>query len=233
MRKMIGLGLALATGLVSTAALAQEPAAPAPAPAAAPSEPAAGASASAGGEAKGSGISVGLRVGYALPMGDGAKDSKMSDQVKGAIPFQLDALYRISPNLGAGLYFSYAIVSVNKDKMPSGVDVSASWMKYGLQLQYSISPAESMNPWVGFGLGLESVKTSASAGGMSFDSTISGLEFAHLMAGLDFKAGDAMRVGPFVDFSLGQYSSVDPGGDIQEKAMHQWLYLGVRGMYDL
>jgi hypothetical protein len=234
MQKMIALGLALACGLVTTAALADEPAGGAAPAAPAPAAPAAaGASAGASSSGGGAGISVGLRAGYAIPMGDAEKNSKMSDFAKGAIPFQLDALYRVTPNLGVGLYASYAIVSPNKDNMPSGIDVSASWMKYGVQLQYSISPGESMSPWVGYGIGLESVKLTASASGISTSFTTSGLEFAHVMAGLDFKAGDALRVGPFVDVSLGQYSSSDPGGDIQDKAMHQWLFLGVRGMYDL
>lgn len=214
MRKMIGFGLALVTGLVSTTAFAQEeePAAPStPAPAA--------ASAST----EGMGISLGLRAGYALPLGEGAKDRKMSDVYSGAIPFQLDALYHVTPNIGVGLYFSYGIVSLKN--APDGV--SASWLKYGVQAQYRLNPGEA-TPWFGLGLGLESV-TSSGGGG---SSTISGIEFAHLMAGYDFKVADKLNVGPFADFSLGQYSSVE-GNDIAEKAMHEWLFLGLRGTYDL
>ena len=41
---------------------------------------------------------------------------------------------------------------------------------------------------------------------------------------------------PFVAFSLGQYSSVSVNGtssDITDKALHEWLFLGVRGQFDL
>lgn len=217
MRKVFGLGLALVTGLVSTAALAQE---------AAPTFEAS--------SDKGIGLSLGLRAGYALPLGDVAKDAKMSDSFSGAIPFQLDALYRVTPNIGVGLYFSYGIVSL-KD-VPSGVDASAHWLKYGIQAQYRLDPEASSTPWFGLGIGLESLSQSASAGGISMDSSLSGIEFAHIMAGYDFTVADKLSVGPFVDFSLGQYSSGEINGtskDIEDKGLHQWLFIGVRGNYDL
>ena len=221
MRKLTAIGIGLAVGTFGVTALAED------APAA--------ASASSSADS-GIPISIGLRAGYALAFGNQAKDAPMSDFVKGAIPFTLDALFRVTRAFRVGLYGSYALMSL-ADKAKGGADVSGSWLKYGLELQYHLSPEASMNPWIGYGIGLESAKINSTL----FSASTNGLEFAHLMAGLDFKATSAISVGPFVDFSIGQYSSVSAqiGGtdvasqDIKDKAMHMWLYFGLRGNYDL
>lgn len=109
----------------------------------------------------------------------------------------------------------------------ASVDCSASQLRFGLQGQYHLSPGESMNPWFGLGVGLEMVDQKAG----DTKSGVSGLEFATLMAGADFKVADNIGVGPFLNFSIGQYSKVtgDNEGDIEDKAMHQWLTIGVKG----
>ena len=176
-------------------------------------------------------IKVGLRLGYMLPMGDAAKDSKLSDAVSGGIPIQLDLGYMVTPNIMVGAYASYAIIMLSsdaKDKCDAAkVDCSASQLRFGLQGQYPLSPGQSLDPWFGLGLGLEMVdsKSGDAKGGFS------GLEFANIMAGADFKATDSLAVGPFVNFAIGQYSKTtgDGGADIKDKAMHQWLTLGVKG----
>lgn len=57
--------------------------------------------------------------------------------------------------------------------------------------------------------------------------------------GLDFRVHRGFGIGPVVDFSLGQYShfhSEFPGqpttdGDIKSTAMHEWLMIGLRGVF--
>jgi hypothetical protein len=59
------------------------------------------------------------------------------------------------------------------------------------------------------------------------------------MAGVDVRASRGFGFGPFLDFSIGQYSHVKvdfsrwpaEDHDIADKAMHQWLALGVRGVF--
>jgi hypothetical protein len=55
------------------------------------------------------------------------------------------------------------------------------------------------------------------------------------MAGLDFRLSRTFGIGPVVDFSFGQYRtlSVEVNGEtteaaIQNKALHEWLLIGVR-----
>jgi hypothetical protein len=175
-------------------------------------------------------IKVGLRVGYGLPMGEIAKDVKMSDAYSGMIPIWLDLGYMVTPNIMVGLYGQYGIMMLSSDAKDGcdalNVDCSASDIRFGLQGQYHLSPGESMNPWFGLGIGMEMVNAKVGDAKAGY----SGLEFANLQGGLDFKAGP-LDVGPFVSFSLGQYSKTtgDNSADIKDKGMHQWLVLGIKG----
>lgn len=190
-------------------------------------------------------ISLGLRVGYGIPMGKVQDDLtvagqtqefKLSDTVSSALPaLQLDAGYFVTPEIMVGGYFGYALLSVADDACPSGADCSANQLRFGIQGQYHLSRGESLDPWFGLGFGYESISTSISAGGQSVDGSISGLEFVSLNGGADFEVADGIGVGPYVSFALGQYSKVsDSAGndvDIDKTAMHQWLTLGVKGTF--
>jgi hypothetical protein len=66
-----------------------------------------------------------------------------------------------------------------------------------------------------------------------------GFEFAHFMAGLDFRLTRVVGIGPFADFAIGQYSrtssettingvTVKSDGDIQNTALHEWLTIGAK-----
>ena len=191
------------------------------------------------------GLQVGARLGYGLAMGDVAKDSKMSDGVKSQIPIWLDVGYNVSDSLMVGAYVQYGIAQLADKACPDSADCSASDLRFGVQGHYHLSPGESMDPWFGLGVGYEIASASASGEtmGQKFDSTASysGFEFANLQAGLDFEASEGLGVGPFVSFSIGQFSSAnlsvtgqpDQDGDIKDKAMHQWIVFGVRGAFNL
>ncbi len=188
-------------------------------------------------------ISLGLRAGYGIPMGKAQDDLtvagqtqefKLSDRFSSAFPaLQIDAGYFVTPEIMVGAYFGYAILSIKDDACPNGADCSANQLRYGLQGQYHLSRGESVDPWFGLGIGFEDVSTKVEGGGLSGDGGFSGLEFVSLNGGADFEVADGIGVGPFVSFSLGQYSKTtgDGGGDIDKTAMHQWLTLGVKGTF--
>jgi hypothetical protein len=226
-------GMGLVVFSASLSAFAQDaepaPAADTAAPAPAGGTAVADASASSGGYADKK-IRLGLRLGYALPMGSVADGSKMSDLYSGQIPIWIDAGYMVTPNILVGLYGQYGFVSVKN--CPTGVSCSAHDLRFGVQGQYHIMPTQSADPWLGLGVGYESLSTSLSGGGLSVDGSVTGLEFLNLQGGADFKIADAFAVGPFLSFSLGEYSSAT-GGSIDKKAMHEWLTFGVKGTFGL
>lgn len=245
-RRITSLAFGIAMACFATSALAQEDGAAeeaAPAGEEAPAgDTAGGGEAASGGAAvstdappdAGGKIKIGLRLGYSIPMGDSAKDSKLSDGISGVIPIWLDLGYMVTPNIMIGLYGMYGIAMLNSDIKDACDDCSASQMRFGLQGQYHISPAASLDPWVGLGIGYEimSFKAPNPVGTGTIDADLKGIEFANIQGGADFKVSDALTVGPFLSFSLGQYSK-SGDADIENKAMHEWLTLGVKGTFGL
>lgn len=192
-------------------------------------------------------LSLGARLGYGFAMGDAAEDTGLSDFVKAQIPVQLDLGYRVSPALTLGGYFSYGIGRVGDglifEGVPpldeacdtDGVDCSMRVYRLGVQLDYRfVGP--STTPWIGAGIGYEWVSFNMDAFGTEIELGLKGLEYLNLQGGVDWKVADKFSVGPFAMFSIGQYSTGSQDGDdfdIENKAMHQWLQLGVRGRFDL
>lgn len=182
-------------------------------------------------------FTLGARVGYAPAMGDYAKDSPLKDGVKSQIPIQVDGLYKFTPQFAAGLYFSYGIgqlSSAASDECDlNGVDCSASTMRLGVQGTYSLTNVSpTFVPWLGAGLGFEWLTQKASFGGVSASADTTGFEFLNLQGGADYKVSDAFALGPYVLFSMGQYSSFE-GTSIPDKGVHEWLHFGIRGKFDL
>jgi hypothetical protein len=175
---------------------------------------------------------VGARVGFAPAMGDAQKDFAMSDSVKSQIPLQLDAAYKVTKDIAVGGYFSYGIGQAECDE---GVDCSANIMRFGVQGLYTFNSLQlPLVPWAGVGFGYEIA--SGEVGGVDIGS--SGFELLNLQAGGDYKVNEKFAVGPYVQFSLGQYSKAEFDGESQDipsdaKAMHQWFGFGIRGKFDL
>jgi hypothetical protein len=177
-----------------------------------------------------SGLALGLRVGYAIPMGKagvvpaqdgGATDTSndgLHDTIKGMVPIWFDAGYRINPALYVGAFFQYGFGLVNKDKNEicnQGLSCSAHDIAFGANVHYHILPDAQFDPWVGLGLGYELVTASESGSAtienttfnVDGSATLKGFQFLILEAGGDFKATPDFAVGPFVNFALGEFTS--------------------------
>jgi hypothetical protein len=190
--------------------------------------------------AAGAQVSLGLRLGFAPSMGDAVKDGKMSDGVKSQIPIQVDALYKLDKNLALGGYFSYGLGQLGGEIADlcdaSGADCSATSMRAGVQLQYALDAKGAWVPWGGIGAGYEWGKLSMDPGSVSYR----GFEFLNLQVGGDYKVNERFSIGPYAQFSMGQYSNatMDDGTDstsdsIDEKGIHEWFGVGLRGNFSL
>jgi hypothetical protein len=193
-------------------------------------------------------VQLGLRVGYAPAMGEAEKDFKMSDGLKSQIPLQLDALYKVTKDIGVGAYFAYGFGQVDiTDVCEDGVDCSGNVMRFGVQGHYTFNQLKSpLVPWAGLGFGYEIGKAKAEQGSQSIEVTYSGFEFLNLQVGGDYRVNEKFAVGPYLQFSLAQYSKFDfkdntdlqefggdEDGDVEEKSMHEWFGFGIRGTFDL
>jgi outer membrane protein W len=189
-------------------------------------------------------IKLGLRLGYAVPSGKVSGDTtvagvtnpgeKLSDGISGQIPIWIDAGYMVTPNVLVGLYGQYGFAQVKN--CDTGASCSAHDIRVGVQGQYHIMPDQGVDPWLGLGFGYESLGISESAGGLSVDGSLTGWEFLNLQGGVDFQVADAVTVGPFLSFSLDQYSSRkfgDTSTDFDSKALHEWITFGAKGTFGL
>jgi hypothetical protein len=189
------------------------------------------------------GFQVAVRTGVTVPFGSVQKDVKMSDELGVQLPLFADVGVKIIPQLFIGGYVGISVGAVG-DTVSSACDrltVSCSSIggRIGLQAQYHVLPDGKVNPWIGYGIGYEIAGASGSRADNKFSAALGGVEFAHFMAGADFRISKVVGLGPFADFALGQYSissveqtrfgqTLKSDGDINDKALHEWLTLGVK-----
>ena len=196
-----------------------------------------------------SGLQLGLRTGFGLPLGkpwDTPGD--MAGDVRGIIPVWIDAGYRINPSIYVGAYGSLGFAIMNTSSNPacsSGGSCSATDIRFGVDAHYHFSPGEDFDPWVGLGVGYEFWNLKLGIPNtLTYSRKLKGFEFLDLQVGGDMKVATDVAVGPFVSFSLGQFShakvtSSTAAGtsvqddDIKNTAMHYWLMLGLRGAFNL
>ena len=190
------------------------------------------------------GIEVGLRVGYAAPMGavrsssfDGnTMDEKLSSLVRAQVPIRLDVGYRINPNIYVGAYFAYGLGLVSKDReqlcAQFGTDCAVHFVDFGIMGAYHILPSAMLDPWVGLGLGYETAQSS----GIGF----SGPTLFDLQAGVDYRATSSVSLGPFASYALGQYRTCSTPSnplalscEVGMKALHEWLTIGIKASYGM
>lgn len=186
-----------------------------------------------------------LRTGFSLPFGkvDGDSDAKMSDTVSGQVPLFIELGGKPIKQLFLGAYLGLGIGGVTGDLEDDcdqyDVDCLAFSAHLGAEVQYHILPHEDLNPWVGYGIGFESLSIAVTQGDEDGNLSFGGFQFARFMGGVDFRINRTLGIGPFVDFSLGQYSSYrvdapafpDDEIDFDDKALHEWLTIGARFVF--
>lgn len=187
-------------------------------------------------------VSLGARLGYGLPLGQAAEDIDLGDLVKGQIPIQLDLGYRATPALTVGGFFAYGFGFAGDDTLGmgdvcdlDGVDCSTRVYRVGVQVDYRFA-RPSATPWVGLGVGYEWASLEVEGPGGEVKLSVKGFELLNLQGGVEWKVARNLSVGPFAMLSIGRYSSAEVDGadeDIDDKAFHEWLQVGVRGRFDL
>ena len=204
-------------------------------------------------------IEIGLRVAYAIPFGTRGTtethriDTKLSDEINGMIPIEIDAGYRITPRFYVGLSFQYGFAFVNTSTnpecagdprfSPTGQSLSCSSrdLRLGANAQVHLAPGHSFDPWLGLGVGYEwlSFDVSGPLINATVDAAASGLESANFQLGGDIAVARNVAVGPFFGVSLGHYRSVSMTGpavystEVTNEALHEWLEFGLRGAFDV
>ena len=191
------------------------------------------------------GFQLGLRTGLAVPLGkaDGAPNGEMANLFSAQVPLLVEIGGKVIPQLFVGGYLGLAFGGTAGDLQRTCVSSHATCFAAGARLgaeaQFHILPAARANPWIGYGIGYESVAVGFSEGSRTGSVSYNGFEFAHFMGGVDFRFSRVFGLGTFASFSIGQYRrshyelSGDPviEGDIPEKAIHEWFTVGLRTVF--
>jgi hypothetical protein len=183
---------------------------------------------------------LGARMGFGIPIGkvNGYATVDISHSVVGEIPLWLDIGYMVTPDVMLGAYGQFApLVTRNCD---TGASCRGSNVRVGIQAQFLLSTVEKVNPWVGFGFGYEILSLDERLTGDEVTASARGFELAHLQAGVDLRVTPALGIGPFVGYSIGQFSRATTSNavgstsrDLVNPVMHEWFEFGVRGVLAL
>ncbi|HET9931539.1 MAG TPA: hypothetical protein VFQ35_12655 [Polyangiaceae bacterium] len=182
------------------------------------------------------GFQLALRTGYSLPLGKVWKGFPMSDLTTGQVPLLLDIGGKPIPELFLGAYIGFAFgkaAGVTKDVCEVGGGCATGSFRLGIEGHWHFLPGGWLDPWAGYGIGIESLAVGKSKDGTMDSYAVAGFEFAHFMLGADWRPERTVGLGPFVDVSLGKYRSVTTNSetdDIPNTALHSWITLGVRGV---
>jgi hypothetical protein len=193
------------------------------------------------------GVSLGLRTGWALPMGALAKGDPQRSNFTGMLPLWIDAGYRFSDQIYLGAYFQWAALFVADDFCPKILKCSADDLRFGINAHWHFKRliehgdwAGAFDPWVGLGTGYESaLEHVETLSGAKSQETNHGFEYANVQLGGDY-VGGSLHVGAFASLAIAEYvrrAHTTPNGTegfvIPDPAVHYWFFLGVRGQYDL
>jgi outer membrane protein len=179
-------------------------------------------------------IEIGARAGFAAPFGnvEGRNGDSLDQTIRYAAPLWVDLGVRPFPLLLVGLYATFAPGWTGDALAATCGTCSTDFARFGAQAHLHPLPQSRWDPWVGAGAGYEWLRINASQGGL----TANGWELVNVQAGLDLRLAPAVLAGPFVALSLGQYDESSPSNlghtPFADKALHQWLVLGVRGAFD-
>jgi hypothetical protein len=198
---------------------------------------------------------VGMRGGYALPLGNvrssaAEGDVAMADLVSAAIPVWLDAEYAPIPQLVLGLSLIYApaltapaAADLASDELdaaaprgcPDGESCSSFFIRPGGHIAYHPLPHAVVDPWIGAGVGYEWFRYTTTLGDTKNKVTYHGPELIHGQLGLDFRLTKSTWLGLFGAFEVGRYvgcglkiNTRAGSCNLVDRTQHEWATAGLR-----
>lgn len=182
-----------------------------------------------------SGFRLGIRTGYALSFGAVAEQSNLHDVMPGHLPFWIDVGWRPSAAIVLGVFGAAGIGAV-ANGCPTGFTCNATLMRVGVNAHVHLRPDKLVDPWLGVGIGWESLSIAIVGNDGGQVERASGLELFDVQIGVDFQVAAGVRVGPFAALTTGQYSSISTSDREDSefvRRLHHWVIFGARAAYDL
>ena len=170
----------------------------------------------------------------------------MSRDFNAQIPILVEAGWKIHPMVFLGVYGALAFGGTSQTYSTANLctvssrSCGASSERLGVEVQIHFRPDSRVDPWAGYGLGVETASASASGGGVpQVTDSFTGFELARFALGVDFRLTRLIGVGPFVGVDFGSYSheqlqaaNFSQDQNISNTALHEWLTLGMRVVFN-
>lgn len=191
------------------------------------------------------GFEAGVRTGAALPIGNAGRDvdgvtRKLSSLTAWRTPVWLDVAYRVSPHASYGVYGQLGVGGTGRG---CNGECDFSDLRVGAQGLWRFSPEHAIDPWLGLGVGWESLsyRSLSTETGVSNTELLAGPEVL-LQGGVSLRVEDALQIGPFVSAGVGNYirdsykcfpEGLDcpTGTSVAGSGFHTWLGLGLNVRY--
>ncbi|MBI5610611.1 MAG: autotransporter domain-containing protein [Deltaproteobacteria bacterium] len=194
---------------------------------------------------------IGLGAGYALPVGDMTKGAALADQAAGAVPIQVDAVYRYTHRVRFGVTGSYG--PVPPGTTTAGLHAANQWrMTVGALGEYHWAPFAGQDPWVSLSVywtQLDQQITREDLGKFVKTQTVSQSPLsAEVRGGYQFSLMPDLYVGPYVSAAIESYTSYTASSSTSgssattaattsadvpsdQQTWHAWFGFGITGRY--
>lgn len=149
------------------------------------------------------GPELGLRTGYAVPSGRVEVGRRLRDTLTFALPVHVDLGYRFR-NWFFGGYGQYALGFESRTSASTCPGCTHSWLRIGLQAQYSFLHSADSELWAGLGSGQQWLNTDIDKDRReAFQAA--GYEYLVFQLGGAVHIAEGVTLGPFTSVSLGEY----------------------------
>jgi hypothetical protein len=181
-------------------------------------------------------LDLAASTGYAAPFGEAERGSRVSDTAFGAVPFAIDAGYRLTRYVGIAVRARYSVTIPTLCQSASDCEASlGSDTALNLSARLYLPRIGSVAPLADVGLGYEWLTTRLVDAGATSTRSYGGPVLLALQAAAPVSLGERWTLGPALDVWLGTFTRYDletnarsPAGNVPVRAVHAWLSLGIR-----
>ena len=155
------------------------------------------------------GFQVAFRSGVLVPMGNAtaAPSDSLGSRYAWQVPIVVDLGAKIIDPLFVGAYLGAgfgstgshseleAVCDDDDEDFENDISCSAYTLRAGLEAIYGFQPGERVNPWIGYGFGIEAAHATLTDDQRGYSETVSmrGFTYAQLSAGLDSSTFERRR----------------------------------------
>ncbi|HSN13713.1 MAG TPA: hypothetical protein VLT61_03720 [Anaeromyxobacteraceae bacterium] len=192
-------------------------------------------------------VTLGVRAGLALPLGDLEDGTPAKERLDFAYPIEGAIGWRLSPSLEVGVQGGYAFTSVggdwSKECAVSGRECRAHLWNLAARGEYAVKAGDFL-PFVAATLGWEWEVERWEVSADDWEQTRRNGWLGGLEAGAYAPVTKTLELGAYVGASFGQLRSATVKGEIAgyaytdsgaipSPAVHGWLSIGLRGRFTL